>query len=45
VEKVYGSHSIHNKKGGLVMNNAVYFAHGLILGAILAAWVAFMIRK
>jgi len=43
--KVYGADTIHNKKGGLVMTNAVYFAHGLILGAVLAAWVAFMLRK
>jgi len=35
----------NNQKGGIAMNNSVYFAHGLILGAILAAWVAFMLRK
>jgi hypothetical protein len=45
VAEVYGSYTIHNTEGVLVMNNAVYFAHGLILGAILAAWVAFMLRK
>jgi len=33
------------RKGEHNMSNAVYFAHGLILGAILAAWVAFMLRK
>jgi hypothetical protein len=43
--EVYGTDTIHNKKGEMVMTNAVYFAHGLILGAILASWVAFMLRK
>jgi hypothetical protein len=33
------------RKGEHYMTSAVYFAHGLILGAILSAWVAFMLRK
>jgi len=43
--EVYGADTIHNKKGEMVMNNVVYFAHGLILGSLLTAWVAFMLRK
>jgi uncharacterized membrane protein len=33
------------RKGEHYMTNAVYFAHGLILGSLLTAWVAFMLRK
>jgi len=43
--EVYGTDTIHNTEGGLVMNISVAFAHGLILGALLASWVAFMLRK
>jgi hypothetical protein len=45
-EKRHGMDGRNQKrKGEHYMTNAVYFAHGLILGAILAAWVAFMLRK
>jgi hypothetical protein len=43
--EVYGADTIHNTEGGLVMNIPIAFAHGLILGSLLTAWVAFMLRK
>lgn len=36
---------LHDKKGGMAMNGAVYFAHGLILGAILIAFAWIVTRK
>lgn len=36
---------LHNKKGGVAMNGAIYFAHGLILGGILVGFAWIVLRK
>lgn len=36
---------LHNQKGGVAMNGAVYFAHGLILGGILVGFAWIVLRK
>ena len=36
---------LHNKEGGVAMNGAVYFAHGLLAGAILVSFAWIVLRK
>ena len=36
---------LHDKKGGVAMNGAIYFAHGLILGGILVGFAWIVLRK
>ena len=38
---------LHNKKGGLAMSvhGSIYFAHGLLLGAILVSFAWVVLRK
>ena len=36
---------IHDKKGVLEMNGAIYFAHGLILGGMLVGFAWLVLRK